>query len=375
MSLTIHRIDAIPITMAHSAAFGDWGIASGRGMVGGVGYVLVRVHCADGIVGYGECGRYYEGETQESALLHIRRFLAPHLPDHDALNLHECRRTMDIVLKGNLYAKMAVETAIWDAAGKALGVPVSTLLGGRARDKLDVAASVGIRLSAAAAADQACARVAEGYQAIKLKVGDDPRRDIATVAAIRAAVGPDIGIRIDANQGYRREQALRILRRMEEHDLALIEQPIDQTDLAGMAHLTAHVETAIMADESATGPRAVYDLARLGAADAIQVKKGRAGGLRAARLMADIAATAGLAVGVGAMMELGVGSAANLQLAASIADLSYPIEFNGPAALEDDILLNPIQLEDGQVRVPRRPGLGVEVDEDKVEHIRTAEIA
>lgn len=351
-------------------AFRNWRIA-GRDPGGeSSGYVLVRVSTNDGVVGWGEAGRFCEAETPFGIVWTIEHLLAPRLVGADPLNRLAIHRRMDRAIAGNPHAKGAIDMALFDVAGKALGVPACMLLGGQLRDSVAVSARVG----SAESIDDACRRAgdaaAEGYRCVKLKVGEDVARDIQTVRQVRATVGPDFLIRLDANQGYSRA-AVPAIQRMEASGLLVIEQPFPADDLATMQHLATTIDTPVMADEAATSPRAVVTLAAWRAADAIQVKVGRAAGLGNAYGMAMAAEALGLSVGIGSMLEAGVGAAAVLQLAAAVPALPFPLETSGPLTFaETDIVQTPIAVRDGRVNIPSGPGLGIEVDEAALQRLR-----
>lgn len=358
--MKITNIEAIPVSMDYNV---DWEIATG--MIDGIGYVVVKVSTDEGTTGIGEIGRYFEGETQAGIIYSIRRFLAPRLQGLDPLNIACLHQEMDLILKGNRFAKAAVDVAIHDLIGKALGVPISVLLGGRYRDKIEVCQSIGIKDTERAMED-AHQYVEQGFRSLKVKIGLDPRGDIERVKAIRQAVGPDVGIRVDANQGYSPAEAIPTLRSMEEYDLMLIEQPVPLWDLAGMRKVCETLDTPILACESATTPQDVMALARHEAVDMINIKIGRPGGLYEAKKMASVAEAADLPVIIGTMMELGVGTAAAAHFAAACRKLDYPCDITGPTLLVDDVLAHPLHFEDGYLYLPEGPGLGVDLDDEKV---------
>jgi muconate cycloisomerase len=361
--------------MDFRAAYARWGIASGHSMEGGVGYVLVTLRGSDGTVGRGEVGRFFEHETQDSILHFIGRYLGPELIGADALNIVASRERMNNILEGNAWAKSAIEMAIYDLVGRSLGVPVWALLGGSHRDVVPLSSNIGIKETPEQAVELALEHAHQGFGCVKVKIGEDFKRDTRVLASVREALGPDVAIRVDANQAYTPDEAIRRLRQLEAHDLLLIEQPVELTDLPGMARVCRAMDTPIMACESAVNPQAVLAIAMHEAADIINVKPGRPGGLYGARKMIDVAEAANLGICIGTMMELGVAPAANLHLAASAKRLNYPCDFVGAlAVLVDDILEFPLDPIDGALRVPVGPGLGVEVDEDRVARYRTVDL-
>jgi muconate/chloromuconate cycloisomerase len=360
--MKITGIEVVPLSIDYNV---DWAIATG--MIDGIGYIIVKIQTDEGTTGIGEIGRYFEGETQAGVLLSIQRFLAPRLIGLDPFNIARLHQEMDIILKGNRFAKAAVDIAAYDLMGKALGVPVHVLLGGCYRDKIEVCQSIGIKKTGQAV-DDARRYVEQGFRSLKVKIGLDPKGDIERVKTIRQAVGPDVGIRVDANQGYSPAEAIPTLRSMEEYDLMLIEQPVPLWDLAGMRQVRDALDTPILACESAATPQDVMALARHQAVDMINIKIGRPGGLFGAQRMAAVAEAADLPVLIGTMTELGVGTAAAAHLAAACRQLDYPCDITGPTLLVDDVLATPLRFEDGYLHLPEGPGLGVELDEGKVKH-------
>lgn len=362
--MKITEVEAIPVNIDLSDK--DWAIATGKGMIDGIGYVIVKIHTDEGITGIGEVGRFFEGETQDGILLSVRRFLAPRLKGLDPFNIARLHQEMDFILpKGNSFAKAAVDIAAYDLVGKALGVPVHVLLGGCYHERIEVCQSIGIRKPEQAAED-AKQYVAQGFRSLKVKIGDDPREDIERVKTIRQIVGPQIGIRVDANQGYSPAEAIRTLRAMEEYGLMLIEQPVPRWDLDGMQQVCTALDTPILACEGAHTPQDVMALTRSQATDMINIKLGRPGGLYGAQKMAAVAEAADLPVVIGTMLEMGVGTAAAAHFAASCRQLDYPCDITGPTLLVEDILVSSLRFEEGYLYLPEGPGLGVELDEDKL---------
>jgi muconate cycloisomerase len=353
------------------------------------GYVLVGVSGAGGAVGWGEApvlkdwggdyGRYY-GETPGTTIHVIERYLAPAVKGADPLNIVELHRLMDAAIMGYPYAKAGLEMAVYDLAGRALGVPVHVLLGGRARDRIPITHSIGL-MAIEEALPEAAQVVREGIKTLKIKVGVEPRRDIEMVRRVREAVGPDVALCVDANQGYASpREAVRTLRAMEPHRILYAEQPVE--GIARMAEVAAALETPVMADESAWTARDILEIVERRAADIISLYTTKPGGLYRAMQVAAVAEAAGLRCNVNGSVETGVGNAANVQLAAAaravtlscVIPVSTPAEHQrGQAAgiyYRDDLIAQPFQFEDGCVAVPTGPGMGVPVDEAKVARYR-----
>jgi muconate cycloisomerase len=357
-----------------------------KGLTGDIGgYLLVRVTGSRGAVGWGEApvikdwggdhGKYY-GETPGITKQVIQRHLAPAVIGADASNLANLHVLMDGAIKGYPYAKASLEMAVYDLVGRSLGVPVHTLLGGRVRDAVPVAHSIGLLPVDEATAE--CVQVVkEGIRTIKIKVGVDPSRDVEIVRRVREAVGNAVDLCVDANQGYAGPaEAVRIIRAMEPARIKYVEQPVE--GLRAMAEVARVIETPVMADESAWTPQDVLEIIERRAADIISIYTTKPGGLYKAMQVAAVAHAAGLPCNVNGSVETGVGNLANIHLAAAalpvtlacVVPVSTPAEAqHGQVAgiyYKDDLIKTPFHLVDGAVQVPDGPGMGMEVDEEKV---------
>jgi muconate cycloisomerase len=371
---------ALPWRRLHRMAFP--GAELGR-------YVIVRLHTDEGLEGLGEAtvlkewggdhGRYF-GESPELTVRLIESVLGPCLLDADPFDLEAAHRRMDLAVKGYPYAKAALDEALHDLKGKALGVPVHQLLGGLVREEVPVAHSLGW-MDYDEATSEAAAAVGEGIKTVKLKVGRDPVYDVRIVREVRETIGPDRDIVVDANQGWPTpKHAIAILNRMQEYGIRYAEQPVE--GLAQMARVAQAVEVPIMADESAWTAQDVLEIVARGAADMISLYTTKPGGLFKAKKVAAVAEAAGLPLNVNGSHETGVGNAGNLHLVASTGAVTeagvfpvtslrddQPTQMAGRMYL-DDIVTRPFGYRDGCLVVPRSPGLGVELDPDKVAEYR-----
>jgi muconate cycloisomerase len=327
----------------------------------------------------GDHGRYY-GESPELTVTVVRDILGPVVVGEDPFDIERLNAAMDVAIKGYPYAKTAIDMALHDIKGKALGVPVYQLLGGLSRERVPIAHSLGI-MDVGQACGEAEEAVAEGIRTIKLKVGRDPAYDVAIVREIRRVVGSEVDIVVDANQGWPTPKAaIRVIRQMEEFGVRYVEQPVD--GLTGMARVAQAVDTPIMADESAWTAVDVLEIVERGAADMISMYTTKPGGLHKAKKLAAVAEAAGLPLNVNGSHETGVGNAANLHLVASTAAVTeagvFPVTTvmgQEPTKMagrmyEDDIVTESFRYEDGALIVPSAPGLGVELDPEKIERYR-----
>ncbi|MDR7523439.1 MAG: enolase C-terminal domain-like protein [Armatimonadota bacterium] len=359
------------------------------GLRGPIGrYVVVRLRTDDGLEGWGETpclpdwgGAYmrYYGETPGTVRHVLLDLLLPVLRNEDPLAIGRIHAVMDQVIKGHPYAKAALDIALHDLKGKALGVPVYDLLGGRVRQWVPVGHSIGL-MDVEPAVEEALAVVREGIRHIKVKGGPDPDRDVRVVEAVRAAVGEAVELRLDANQAYTVPVAIRTLRVMERWHLAFAEQPAEGID--ELATIARAVRTPLMADESAWTCRDVLHLYTTGAARYVSLYVTKPGGLYRARQMAAVLEAAGMEADLGGSAEFGIANAANLHLGAASPAVTLPaiIPVTTVAGREqtevagriytDDIVAEPFEYRQGALRVPDGPGLGITVDEDKLRRYR-----
>ncbi|WP_223838727.1 mandelate racemase/muconate lactonizing enzyme family protein [Saccharopolyspora pogona] len=352
-------------------------------------HAIVEISTDEGIVGWGEAPagatwggahmRYY-GETPETVRHLVLDHLRPAVIGIDPLDAGLLHARMDKAVKGNPYAKAAIDIACYDAAGRALGVPVASLLGGRHRDGIEVAHSLGI-MELDRCLAEATEAVAEGARTIKCKTGLDPDRDVELVSRLRENLGDAVRIRVDGNEGYASvSEAVAVTRRQEQYDLLLCEQPL--AGAQALARVAERIESPVMADESAWTVHDVLELDRLGAAACFSCYVTKPGGLYRARQQAEVAEQLGMYCDIGGSIETGIGNAANLQLGAalriatlpSVCPVSQPSGSGGPRIAgvyyTDDLITEPFRFVDGSVMVPGGPGLGIEVDRDKIEKYR-----
>lgn len=348
-------------------------------------YVLTRMTDDEGVVGWGEApalkdwggefGRYF-GESSSIVALVIERYLAPAVAGCDPGNPAVLHQRMDAVVKGYPYAKASVEFAAYDLAARRLGVPVHALLGGASRMRVPVTHSIG--LIGIEEAEREVAQVAaEGIRTIKIKVGVDPKRDIEIVRVIRNAVGPDVDLCVDANEGYASAgEAIRTLRAMEAYGLKYAEQPV--MGIERISQVARAIDTPVMADESAWNAHDVIQIIAQGAVQIVSIYTTKPGGLYRAMEVAAVCRAAGILCNVNGSVETGVGNLANIQLAAAapavtlscVVPVSTPAEAQqgqvGGIYYKDDLLAEPMRLVDGAIEVPTGPGMGIDVDLAKV---------
>ena len=336
-------------------------------------YVIVIVGTDEGIIGIGEAATDigFFGEPLEEVKYAVERYLGPKLIGKNPFDREEILNSLDF--RGNTCARSGIDLALHDLLGKALGIPVYDLIGGCCRDKVLVAIEI------AGGPPDSMAKlcvdyVEQGVRAFKPKIGGYPDEDAVRLKAIWEAVGAGMSIRADANQGYTPKEAIRLCRLAEKYDvgLELLEQPVPAWDLEGMALVRKSVDTLIEADESAYSTHDVMNIIRQGAADVINIKVAKAGGLYNAKKIAALAEAAGLGCVLGTAFGLGIKVAAKLHLAASTRNIMDAVEFT-EIMLHDNLAASPFDLQlmpplkDGYLSVPTGPGLGVQLDEAKVQ--------
>lgn len=321
---------------------------------------VVEVVDAAGRRGFGEAPQVWRvtGESLASADACIRGPLADVIRGRSTGDLNDLTADVAAAVVGNHGAKSAVDVALHDLAARSLGISLPRLLGTARHDvETDVTVSAGDPTQLAATARD---RVAEGFSVVKLKVGSDAETDIATVCAVRGAVGPDVRLRVDANQGWTPRAAVRVIRHLEDAGVGLefVEQPVAADDLAGLARVTAAVDTPVMADESVFGLRDLTTVIETGAVDLVNIKLAKCGGLATAVAMARLARAHGVGFIVGSMMEgpIGVGAAASLVAAVGstlVSDLDAAWWMSGRT------VAGGLRYDGSTVVLPTGPGLGI----------------
>ena len=337
-------------------------------------YVIVRVHTDKGLIGLGEAtlAPRWSGETSPGCVAAIEGLIAPALIGEDPTRINHLRRLMDGVIRLNPFTKASVEMALWDLAGKAAGVPVYQLLGGKVRDELPIKMVVGA-FEVPQAVELAGKFLQWGAACLKVKVGVDPQEDLRRVQAVRELAGPEIPIGIDANCGWNVAQATRMLERLSEFDILFAEQPIPTADSAELAALRRRTDIPIMADESLFTLNDAWRLTSERAVDILSVYPGKHGGIAATVEIAHVAKSAGIVCAMGSNLELGIGTAAMLHVGCAVSAIDsqhYPGDFIGPLYHEADMLKTPLELGPRSARVPEAAGLGIELDPDHLEKYR-----
>jgi L-alanine-DL-glutamate epimerase-like enolase superfamily enzyme len=332
--------------------------------------VIIEMFTDEGLVGIGETdpALAFTGESQRTAMTMLEHHLGPAVLGMDPRALEAIHQRMAAVTTGNPFAKATIDLACHDLLGKSLAAPVFQLLGGLVRDRVPIMWSLGsdppqenVR--------QAVAKVEEGYRTIGLKLGVlPPELDIERVAQVRRAVGPEVKLRCDANQGWSVGTAIKTIHKLEEFDVAMIEQPLPRWDLDGLAQVVDAVSIPVGVDESLSSPRDALQIIKKRAADFYSIKTTKQGGLLKAKQIAAMVVAAGGKLFVNSMIEMGVSVMSGLHFAASTPGLfGIGHALTSVRRLKDDILKQPVVYEGAEIVVPQdRIGLGVELDEAKM---------
>lgn len=361
--MKISDIEAIRVTIPSR------GLNSALGRFPTFDYAIVVVRTDEGLEGYGEISTLWDG-TSGVQCAFVAEAFRPALLGEDPLAINRCLRKMDTPFEGAWPARAAVEMALFDIAGKALDTPVYTLLGGKTRDSIVLSRSIPMAPPDEMAIE-AKEAVGAGFRCVKVKVGRPGGDDLDAVAAIREAIGPGALMRVDANMGWRTpKDAIRHIKAMEPYGIHSVEQPLPPADLDSLRLVRESVDTPIMVDESVWGPADAWAIMRAGAADILNVYVAESGGLTNASLIFRMAEVAGVGCVIGAMPELGIGTAAAVHLGVAMTNLHDPCDPCGIMYHDVDVIEERFRIEDGQIWPPSGPGLGVTLDYCKLEQFR-----
>lgn len=331
--------------------------------------MLVKVFCSDGVLGIGEgttiAGLAYGPESPESMKLAIDAYLAPAAIGKDATRIQELMAYIGKLVKVNHFAKSALETALLDAHGKRLNVPVSELLGGRRRERLAVAWTLASGDTAKDIVEAERMLELRRHRVFKLKIGaKELKTDIKHVAQIKKELGDRGAVRVDVNMAWSETQASWAIPALADAGCELVEQPV--ASAAALARLTRRFPIALMADEILQGPESAFEIAKNDGADVFAIKIEQSGGLFAAQRVAAIADAAGIELYGGTMLEGAFSTVASAHLFASFANLQWGTELFGPLLITEEILARPLDYSNFELTVPSGPGLGIELDEARV---------
>jgi muconate cycloisomerase len=337
--------------------------------------VLVKITTEDGYVGWGEAttigGLGYGEESPESVKVNIDTYFAPLLKTLSSLNVAQTLQVIKKNINGNRFAKCAIQTALLDIKAQRLNLPLSEVLGGRLRNSIPV---LWVLASGNTKKDIAEAQKmieAKRHNVFKLKIGSRPvEEDVEHVLAIKKALGKDISIRVDVNRAWSELEAIKGIQLLQDGGVDLIEQPCAIDNLDAMRRLTRRFDVAIMADESLMGPHSAYQIARNNGASVFAVKVAQSGGLVEGCEVGKVAKLAGIDLYGGTMLEGPVGTIASAHVFSTFENLAYGTELFGPLLLTENILKTPLNYQNFELEIPNGPGLGIELDENKIDNLR-----
>ncbi|MET0329513.1 MAG: dipeptide epimerase [Luteimonas sp.] len=323
--------------------------------------IVVSIHTDSGHTGYGEAAptAVITGDTHGAIVSAISTVIAPRLIGREIADLNALTRLVQTALERNTSAKAAVEIALYDLFAQLHGAPLYRILGGG-----DPVISTDITISVdyidKMVAD-AISAVERGYGSLKIKIGKDMGVDIERVKAIHAAVAGRALLRLDANQGWTAKQAVFAMHALEDAGvhLELLEQPVKAHDLAGLKYVTDRVHVPVMADESVFGPVELIELIRMRAADIVNIKLMKTGGLSNAIKLADIAGLHGVDCMIGCMIESSISVAAAAHLAVAKADVITKIDLDGPSLCAWNPVEGGVSFDEAEISIGDAPGLGI----------------
>lgn len=330
--------------------------------------IIVKITTDTGLVGYGEgvADEHVTGESWKGTFEILKNTLAPKLIGENPMNMERIHELMDAEIYGVPTAKAAIDIACYDVAGKALGVPVYNLLGGRYHEEFPITHVLSIA-APEAMANEAEERVAAGYRSMKMKVGTNVTDDVLRIQAVRERVGEDIAIRVDVNQGWvNSANTLQGLQKLQDCSLDWLEQPVRADDIDGMVEVKSKSSTPMMIDEGLRGVRDMREIIAKRAADKVNIKLMKCGGIYPATKLAHMAEMAGIECQIGSMVESSIGSAAGFHVAFS-KKIITSVELTGPLKFSKDV--GNLHYDVPFIRLSGKPGLGIDIDEQVLQEL------
>lgn len=366
--MKITQVEAFRIRIPNK---GDYRMA--RGVHDAMRSVVVRIRTDTGIVGSGEAHQGVAGYSAESLGTMdsvVTEIYGPLLVGRELESVEQLSLALGIARRGNLFARCAVETALFDALGRARNLSIAAMLGGPVRTRLELSGSIGID-TPEVMAEKAATLVAAGYRTIKVKVGTpDIAQDLECVRQVRKAVGDAVSIRLDANAGWSYTEAVTFIRGIGDLGIEYVEQPVAAEHPDAMVKLARLAIVPILADESVHTPDDAYRIIAAGGVDAIKIKISKVGGYIPARKIIDVCEAAGIKLVIGQGICSSLEAAAEAHLACAYPHV-YPVaEMVGPAKLKGDLIQPALDLGSGTLELPDGPGLGVEVSNEALMRYR-----
>ena len=322
--------------------------------------VIVELHTDAGAVGYGEAPPtgVITGDTTGAIIGAVQDHIGKSILGRDVDDFEDVLQTVQKCIVKNTSAKAAVDMALWDLYGQLYRLPVYKLMGG-ARKTIVTDITISVNSPEEMARDAADA-VRRGYDCLKVKVGVNPSLDVARLTAVRKAVGDGICLRIDANQAWQPKQAVRILNRMQEQGLQIefVEQPVQARDFEGLKYVTQHSYVPVLADESVFSPEDALKIMQMGAADLVNIKLMKCGGLYNALKIVSAAEVYGVECMIGCMLEAKISVNAAVELACA-KKIITKIDLDGPVLCREDPILGGAVFREKDITVSEDPGMGI----------------
>ncbi|HET7579703.1 MAG TPA: dipeptide epimerase [Bacillales bacterium] len=322
--------------------------------------VRVRLELENGETGWGAAAPTWAitGDSLSGIKEAVNGPIRSTIIGQDIENLERLLVAVQKSCLGNTGAKAAVDIALHDLYCQVFQIPLYGMLGGMANE-LETDITVSIDEPNVMQKD-AMQRLKEGFNVLKVKVGNDELLDLRRIESIREAVGPDVRLRLDANQGWTRKQAVRIIQMLEDQALGieLVEQPVPASDVEGLKFVTERVNTPVMADESVFSPQDTFRLLKDSAVDLLNIKLMKCGGIRSAMKIASIAEAAGVKCMIGSMMESHLSVTAAAHVAAVHSNITH-YDLDAPLWLQKESLKGGIRYEGRKLTLPKEPGLGI----------------
>ncbi len=367
MKLQIERVEVFGVAMPLIGTFTSAGISKQVTKC-----VVMRLTASDGTVGISSIEPSAAAKSPGTAaelLVTLRERVAPEVVGQDPTNIHRLIELLDNLAPTQPGAGAAVEMACVDLASRIRGVPIYEYLGGAVQASVEFNGWIGM-LPPEEAAAEALRWLTAGFRSAKIKVGSGVEADRDRIAAVRAAVGSAMKLRIDANMQYDADTSLKLCRLVKQFDLQLFEQPSTKDDLAGLARVRREGGIPVMADESVSDHASLIAVIKADAADFIKFGIKQAGGFLRASRMLTTAEAAGLPVVIGHGFGLDPSTLAEIMLAASSRNVLPGLECVGPLKVKDTVATTRLDISSGSLRLPGGPGLGISLDENKLEQYR-----
>lgn len=340
-------------------------------------FVLIKIELSNGVVGIGEGttpGIWWNGESVETMKLVIDKYIHPLLINEDITYIERILQRMNRQIRANYFAKATVEMALFDALGKLYKVPVHQLLGTLYQDRVPVRWALASGTEKGDIQEAKACIVNKEYVNFKTKSGKElPEEDAKRNLRIAEGINGISSIGIDPNGSWDRNTTIKWMEHFFDAGIDFLEQPLAPYDMEGAAMLVDMKKVPIMADESLSTVEDAYTLAKEKAANIFSLKIHKSGGMKNTIKIAGIAEAAGISCFGGTSLESSIGTAACLHALVTLPNLDFGSELFGPRWLLDDLVKQPLKIKDGFIHIPDKPGLGVEIDEEKVEKYRRKE--